>query len=166
MQDDMTDRMECQICERKIKAKNGLIAHHGYTRPTMDGWGYQTDSCAGARELPYEKSCDLIPAYIKSMTIHLERLERTLAEYTDTPPATITSRSESPYQKGKFNEYTCERPEGFTTENAMDKEFWQFKSTNYPHIYRKTLQSLESAIRDTKRDLNHLNDRVKNWRMK
>lgn len=24
----------CQICGRPIKAKNGLISHHGYRRPT------------------------------------------------------------------------------------------------------------------------------------
>lgn len=41
----------CQICGRTIKAKQGLIAHHGYTRP---GMGFQTPSCYGARRLPYE----------------------------------------------------------------------------------------------------------------
>lgn len=43
--------MSCQICARKILANRGKIAHHGYERP---GSGWQTSSCFGARELPYE----------------------------------------------------------------------------------------------------------------
>ncbi len=41
----------CQICGRPIFAEVGVVAHHGYQRPG-DGW--QTDSCFGARHLPYE----------------------------------------------------------------------------------------------------------------
>lgn len=41
----------CQICARRIFAETGVIAHHGYERP---GDGYQTESCRGARRLPYE----------------------------------------------------------------------------------------------------------------
>lgn len=54
----------CQICEREIKSKFGLIAHHGYTRPEL---GWQTESCMGARQLPYEKSRDAIPKTIQSI---------------------------------------------------------------------------------------------------
>ena len=54
----------CQICEREIKASKGLIAHHGYQRPG-DGW--QTDSCMGARQLPYEESRDIIPKAIQQI---------------------------------------------------------------------------------------------------
>ena len=54
----------CQICEREIKAKKGLIAHHGYTRPEQ---GWQTDSCMGARQLSYEKSRDIIPKAIQQI---------------------------------------------------------------------------------------------------
>lgn len=48
---DEADQMTCQCCGRGIFAATGLIAHHGYERP---GDGYQTASCAGARELPFE----------------------------------------------------------------------------------------------------------------
>jgi len=50
-------RMTCQICGRPILAETGRIAHHGYQRP---GTGWQTESCAGALELPYEVSRDVI----------------------------------------------------------------------------------------------------------
>ncbi len=63
----------CQICEREIKDKTGVIAHHGYHR--QGGW--QTDSCVGARELPYEKSRDAIPKAIKTIEnfVGLKRAE-------------------------------------------------------------------------------------------
>lgn len=43
--------MTCQCCARQILANTGTIAHHGYERPG-DGW--QTASCYGAKELPFE----------------------------------------------------------------------------------------------------------------
>lgn len=54
----------CQICEKEVKSKFGVIAHHGYQRPEQ---GWQTNSCMGARQLPYEKSRDIIPEAIKSI---------------------------------------------------------------------------------------------------
>jgi len=49
--------MHCQICGRLIFANSGKIAHHGYERP---GNGWQTASCEGARELPFEVSRDAL----------------------------------------------------------------------------------------------------------
>ena len=52
----------CQICARTIKLKDGPnLAHHGYQRP---GSGWQTASCWGARELPYEVSCDVLKRWV------------------------------------------------------------------------------------------------------
>lgn len=51
----------CQICGRPIFAESGVIAHHGYQRPG-DGW--QTASCPGARELPYEVSRERLGWYV------------------------------------------------------------------------------------------------------
>ena len=45
--------MTCQCCGRQVLAATGLIAHHGYRRPS-DGW--QSASCEGARTLPFEVS--------------------------------------------------------------------------------------------------------------
>ena len=43
--------MHCQCCGRAILANTGTIAHHGYQRP---GYCWQTSSCMGAKELPFE----------------------------------------------------------------------------------------------------------------
>jgi hypothetical protein len=58
----------CQICAREIKAKFGMIAHHGYTRPYDN---FQTQSCMGARNLPYEKSREIIPKAIESIKFYI-----------------------------------------------------------------------------------------------
>ena len=65
-------KMTCQCCGRAICANTGQIAHHGYERP---GWGWQTASCEGARELPFEASRDALGHYIQ----RLEAREKLLA---------------------------------------------------------------------------------------
>ena len=62
----------CQICGREIKDSTGVIAHHGFQRPG-DGW--QTQSCIGARELPYEKSRDIIPKAIEEANNYIKKQE-------------------------------------------------------------------------------------------
>lgn len=59
----------CQICGRQIRAKNGVLAHHGYRRP---GEGWQTASCEGARELPLEKSDSVLKSHIAAVARALE----------------------------------------------------------------------------------------------
>lgn len=51
----------CQVCGRGILAEGGVIAHHGYQRP---GEGWQTPSCNGAREVPFEIARDALGAEI------------------------------------------------------------------------------------------------------
>lgn len=63
-------RRTCQICGRPIHAKRGRIAHHGYTRP-VPGW--QTGSCAGAMELPFEVSRDALARHLDNVAADLER---------------------------------------------------------------------------------------------
>lgn len=60
--------MTCQCCARQIFAETGVIAHHGYERP---GFGYQTASCMGARELPFEVSRDAL-AYLIAQLRRME----------------------------------------------------------------------------------------------
>src|SRR4051812_8673701 len=61
---DDAKRMTCQCCGRRIFAETGTIAHHGYQRP---GEGWQTSSCYGAKELPFEVSRDRLGQMIKDL---------------------------------------------------------------------------------------------------
>jgi hypothetical protein len=56
--------MTCQCCGRDIFAETGVIAHHGYERPG-DGW--QTESCMGARYLPFEVNRDRLGVLIEAL---------------------------------------------------------------------------------------------------
>lgn len=69
--------MTCQICGRDILAEGGVIAHHGYERPG-DGW--QTASCWGARELPYEADRAKLGAWCDALRRELAGLEKSLAD--------------------------------------------------------------------------------------
>lgn len=69
------EAMTCQCCGRAILANLGKIAHHGYTRPG-DGW--QTASCPGAKELPFEVSRDALAGYIAGIVAYRDRLQTNL----------------------------------------------------------------------------------------
>ena len=53
----------CQLCGRihKIDLRTGLVAKHGYTKQH----GFFNGTCHGSGELPIEKSCDLLRAYVE-----------------------------------------------------------------------------------------------------
>ena len=68
--------LTCQICGRAILANTGVIAHHGYERPSQF---YQTKSCIGARELPFEASRDELGKYIVALTNGVDAQDRIIA---------------------------------------------------------------------------------------
>lgn len=49
-------RGTCQRCGGSVAVVNGVLAHHGYTRP---GYGYILGDCMGTNREPAEKSVDL-----------------------------------------------------------------------------------------------------------
>ena len=64
--------MTCQCCGRSIFAQTGTIAHHGYERP---GTGWQTPSCVGAKELPWEVSRDALGKLIEMLGVRIDDLK-------------------------------------------------------------------------------------------
>jgi hypothetical protein len=106
------DRRECQICGRAIKAKSGVIAHHGYTRPGH-GWG-QTRSCAGARHLPYDVAHDVLDMELEAMAKRISEAEAAAAKFIAAPPAELKEIPRRSYQWKDAK--TFQRPEGFDGE--------------------------------------------------
>lgn len=85
-------RMHCQACGRAILANKGLIAHHGYHRPHLQGW--QTSSCMGARELPFECSRDVLGRLIVWLEKGREAIARDLADVvSEAKPAAFSWRT-------------------------------------------------------------------------
>lgn len=94
--EEQKTRSHCQVCERLIQAKTGLIAHHGYRRP---GMGWQTASCFGARGLPYEESRELIPFAMCVVAEHRERQLELIERLEKSPPRGLElERQEGPFR--------------------------------------------------------------------
>lgn len=85
--------MTCQCCARKILAETGKIAHHGYQRP---GSGYQTASCEGALELPFEVSRDALGRMIANLKAYKARQEDWLVKVkAETTPLAFHWKDQS-----------------------------------------------------------------------
>lgn len=140
----------CQICARAIKAKSGLIAHHGYQRPG-DGW--QTASCMGAKFGPYELACDRIQSAIDAVTAHIKKVEDYLP-ILHAGPETLGTMDGYPK---KYVEYT--RPEGFNPEKNKAGTRPRTYENAWAHKWFKS----NADLRGSRETLKFLQDRLGAW---
>jgi hypothetical protein len=147
----------CQICACPIKSKAGLIAHHGYKRSNR-GSGRQTKSCAGARQLPYEVSCDIIPPTIAGIKNYIAMKETQKAEFIVNPPEKLTFQLTS-YSEPKESD----RPEGFDVEKALRTEGCH-AFFSYAGKFTHRIHEIEQDIKFAKIDLHFLEDRLAKWK--
>lgn len=82
------ERATCQICERAIGVKTGVIAHHGYRRPYY-GSGHQTASCYGARRLCWEQDRSALGEVITGLKEELTRRDASVAQMRQTPSKVV-----------------------------------------------------------------------------
>jgi hypothetical protein len=151
---DDTPKTTCQICARPIKSASGLIAHHGYRRPHYRS-GWQTASCHGARSLPYEESCDLLPPYIKGIEDFVAREEAALAEMLANPPASFTVVEKN--RQGVEVRNVVDRPADF----KIDEAYYLHRS--YGSIFDSNRREFQFNIRSGKDELSRLRDRLAAW---
>jgi len=143
----------CQICGRIIKSKRGLIAHHGYKRPDI---GWQTASCMGARGLPYEVSCNLIPPAIERVSKQIENIENKIKDYMTNPPEKITTE-----WLGQKRDVV--RPYGFNPEIKTHNEYMP---KSYENAYRKNLWDMKRQLGANVEFKKYLEDRLVKWKAK
>ena len=138
-----TQHTTCQICERRIKANTGLIAHHGYKRP---GHGWQTASCYGARHVPYEVGHDALDRWIKDLRSWIARDEALLTKLMAEPPPTyIYQRRDWAFHYPVGELHTYERPSDFDTAAAA--------ASDRPTIIRSYATLFRDEVRSRQRDL-------------
>jgi len=119
----------CQICGRPIFAETGVIAHHGYTRP---GHGYQTGSCIGARELPFEVSRDRLGSHLISIAALIERFVEARGQ---------TAREECPVHA----EYARSRNE--TATLSITRETYATVRSDFPQFFqRRSLYTFDAVL--------------------
>ena len=145
------DIKTCQICGRGIKAKKGIIAHHGYKRLDI---GWQTASCMGARALPYEVSCDIIPPAIERVKIQITNIENDIKEYLTNPPDLMIERDVFSRNVREFK-----KPEGFDPNNNARKSWYG----TYECEYEGKLRKMERQLKENINFKVYLEDRLKNW---
>ena len=155
----MNQKTTCQICEREVKQPHGLTSHHGYSRP---GYGWQTASCPGARELPYEESCDLIPPVIKSIGNYRDGLQENINKYMTHPPKVLTRTIKNMY-RGTEETEEYERPEGFNAQGIVDgtENFGYYEE--YKKYFKQAIGNWEKDIKGCNEDIKRLQARVDNW---
>jgi len=144
--------MECQICGRQIKAKNGVIAHHGYTRPDS---GWQTASCMGARYLPYELSNNRIQTAIDTINQWLQKRKSFLNDLLVNPPLEMSIT-----QYGR-PDLIVNKPEGFIYNHNKSIRPWSYESA-----FEKLKYETEKSIKSAKQDIIYLTDRLEKWEYK
>ena len=148
----------CQICARAIKANTGVIAHHGYQRP---GSGWQTASCDGAKQLPYEVSRDYIPVVIERYKMHAANQEAMADEMLRTPPATITKYAKNSYQE----DVTFEKPADFDAFEVAKADRLT-GSSSYQNEFLRRYRQHRFNVKDINATIPYLQDRYDTWRAK
>lgn len=123
----------CQICGREIKDKLGVIAHHGYIRPEQ---GWQTDSCMGARNLPYEKSREVIPQAISYLQLQMKNIMAGLRRIEE-------EKLSIPYFKGSI-------PSTHYDYNRIKNEYFSLQ---------------EYKIKQIEREIERLQKRYDEWKL-
>lgn len=149
----------CQVCARPIKAKTGVIAHHGYQRP---GGGWQTASCFGARYRPFEVACDALPPAIEAATRHLNLRRDELANLMELPPAELRFQERDAYGHARGAEIVRAKPEDFdpTKRPASGRMgVWQ----QYSCLFFRRVDALRKDINGTQATVDFFQKRLASW---
>lgn len=151
------DRRECQICGRAIKSKSGVIAHHGYQRP---GMGWQTNSCAGARHLPYDVAHDVLDREIVRMSGMIPIAETAASNFIANPPDELKEtprRERYSLNAGK----AFPRPEGF---DAAREAASGTGRGGYQGLFVSAVWRDRANIKGMKEYLAFIQERRNNWK--
>jgi hypothetical protein len=146
----------CQICGRDIKAKNGVIAHHGYTRP---GSGWQTESCFGARYLPYEISSDAIPLAMDSLKTYIFNENNHLSNIMTNPPEYLEHSEYSGFSGRHMVKYN--KPDGFNPKKLSST--YSSMTQRYEIEFSNLKNQIEKNIESSYKYIDYLEERLRNW---
>lgn len=157
--------MTCQICARGILAELGAIAHHGYERP---GDGYQTASCPGAKELPFEVSRERLGEHIVHQKDRLANsrafLARVIAEdgdlaWTYEDRTACTKRWHQGVDKMVFVNRA-----NWVEEFAAAKAVGSTSTATYDSVKAGTIARTEADIKSTADNITFQQARYDGWK--
>lgn len=152
----------CQICGRQIKAKSGLIAHHGYQQPyRRQGDGWRTSSCYGARRLPYEQAHDALDEYLVLVARWIGGNEKSLDAMIREPLSSYTYQRKDAWGKPIGEPKVFDRPDDFDPEKAKAHSSFV---TSYVSMWRLRYHEIESDLRSLKRNQIELTENREKWK--
>ncbi|MFL9499248.1 hypothetical protein ACJMQP_04240 [Rhodopseudomonas palustris] len=157
--------MTCQCCGRRIKARTGNIAHHGYERPG-DGW--QTASCMGARALPFEVSRDRLGDLLAALHDQHERAAKHRAAVAaETVPTIFTIRDRTRRDRmGRPESLPLEvtRANFDSLQAAYAQEFRTYGAFDFDTIKERALQNIDRKVTRISDALREAQSRFDGWR--
>lgn len=159
----------CQICNREIGTRTGTIAHHGYTRP---GMGWQTESCMGAKHLPYELSCDRIAAAIESAEGYKSNLQYRKELLARDGHPTFTRMMNVWVKNGAYGSYQMRSVTFEWDAEQADKDAKQFgegvtfykANKDYEFNRKHAIAANDAEILEITKTIAALHDRITNWK--
>lgn len=155
-----TIRRTCQCCARAIHANTGLIAHHGYQRPT--GWGQQIGSCMGSRFAPFEASrdrlADLIVIIERELAAHNKRAAEIEAE---SIPLAFHYTTHGFERLPRFVEIT--RADFDDVRPAYLREMRQVSIHSFDDLKKRRAEETANRIKLTLRELGEQRQRFNRW---
>lgn len=121
--------------------------------------GYQTSSCIGARQLPYEVSRDYIPVAIEQYKTWQKFQEDRAADLMKNPPSTITRFAMYGFQENE----TFERPADFDAEVNYTKGSFGY-GEGYQMEHRSQVKQARQNAEHLMADIDFLQKRYDNWK--
>ena len=161
---DASQTMHCQCCSRAIHAAAGVIAHHGYQRPG-DGW--QTQSCYGARRLPWEVDRTAVAELIEHLKGILERsIEQRDAVANEVAPVTHHYQVYDRKVKGGYRggTITMTRDTFEAIKAANVDSVFTHSSTTFDQFEARDLELRDTRIARLKQDIKELTARYEGWK--
>jgi hypothetical protein len=160
-------RMTCQICGRLILANTGTIAHHGYTRP---GMGWQTASCEGSKELPFEVSRDALGKYIINLNRVRDRLvarqDKIALGYATSASLYVTNYDEQrTHGRQRSRRFLNVTPETFETIRAeLPKTFSALSLRSFEAVLEGEARTIKSQLSQLLSELAQQEVRYEGWK--
>lgn len=160
---DAAARRHCQICGRPILPdESHHLAHHGYERP---GIGYQTASCYGARELPFERARDVLGRYIEQQLKPMEQARReTLEAWQKHTGAIVIETKLVQLRRGAINRDFTRRAKPGEVDIPDKVRVIPVDHYDYKRSYKSELYRRENEHRDIAKYLAEQQARYDGWK--
>jgi hypothetical protein len=155
--------MTCQCCAKSYLANTGVMAHHGYQRP---GGGWQTASCSGARELPFEVSRDALGRLIVGLNNWKANAvsNRTNIEKETAPVVlTISDRSKPRDRFGRYPSKHIDVTRANFAALSEEYSFYRLGHYDFDHVKERDLAHRDREIKAVTEEIAAQRARFYGW---